>query len=177
MHRILAREWFQRPTLEIAGEILGKFLVIREEDGSSTARMITEVEAYDGFEDKASHAARGKTKRNAPMFEAGGIWYVYFIYGMYEMLNVVTGFNGYPAALLIRGVEGIPGPGKLTKKYGITRVFNGVPAVRKSGLWVEDRGLSVHPSCITASPRIGVSYAGPLWAKKKYRFFIEDVIL
>lgn len=172
MHqRILSKAFFIRPTLLVARDLLGKFLVVSK-NGVKTSRMVTEVEAYDGFEDKASHASCGLTKRNAPMFEAGGIWYVYLVYGMYEMLNIVTGPKGYPAALLIRGMEGSAGPGKLAKQLGITRACNGLAATKKSGLWIEDRGVVIPESHIKKSPRIGVNYAGSLWAKKKYRFFI-----
>ena len=172
MRRALPQKWFRRPTLEVARDVLGKFLVVRAANGTHTARMIMDVEAYDGFQDKASHAARGKTQRNAPMFEAGGIWYVYFIYGMHEMLNVVTGPNRYPAALLIRGVEKANGPGKLTKQLGITRAHNGLPASRISGLWIEDRGIVIPKQNVKTSPRIGVGYAGLVWAQKRYRFFL-----
>ncbi|TSC73556.1 MAG: DNA-3-methyladenine glycosylase [Parcubacteria group bacterium Gr01-1014_70] len=169
---ILPTSFFMRSTLVVAEELLGKFLVMRQNDGSEIAHMITNVEAYDGFQDKASHASRGRTNRNAPMFEAGGIWYVYFVYGMHHMLNVVTGQNGYPAAVLLRGVEGMDGPAKLTKQYGIDRNFYSLPARKKTGLWIEDRGFIVPAKQIKKAPRIGVDYAGPVWAKKRYRFFI-----
>lgn len=171
--RTLAKSFFIRPTLLVARDLLGKFLVVSK-NGVKTSRMVTEVEAYDGFEDKASHASRGLTKRNAPMFEAGGIWYVYLVYGMYEMLNIVTGPKGYPAALLIRGVEGAAGPGKLTKEFHITRAYNGLAATKKNGLWIEDQGVVIPESHIKKSPRVGVAYAGPVWSKKRYRFFIQD---
>ncbi len=166
-----------RSTILVARDILGKFLVMRQPSGALLSCKISEVEAYDGFDDKASHASRGRTARNAPMFEAGGIWYVYFVYGMYEMLNIVTGPKEYPAAVLIRGVEGIDGPGKLTRKYAITRAYNGKPAVHASGLWMEDRGIDVPKSQIQKSPRIGVGYAGTEWAGKPYRFYLKNHVL
>lgn len=175
MHRVLIQEWFQRPTLEVARDVLGKFLVMQKDNGGSIARMITEVEAYDGCKDKASHAARGKTRRNAPMFEKGGIWYVYFIYGMYEMLNIVTGPKDYPSAVLIRGVQDIAGPGNVTRFFSIDRTFNTLPAIKKTGLYMEDRGIVIKPAHIKRSPRIGVGYAGPVWAQKPYRFFIFSI--
>ena len=173
---VLSKQFYIRPTLQVAEELLGKFLMVSK-NGKMTAHMITEVEAYDGFEDKASHASRGLTKRNAPMFEAGGIWYIYFVYGMYDMLNIVTGSKAYPAAILIRGVEDISGPGKLTKHLGITRAYNGLPASRVSGLWIEDRGFLVPRRTIKKSSRIGVGYAGPVWAKKRYRFFLDHMFV
>ncbi len=168
---ILPKAFFMQSALVVAHELLGKFLVVSK-NGKRRSSMITEIEAYDGFEDKASHAARGKTLRNAPMFQEGGIWYVYLIYGMYNMLNVVTGPRAYPAAILIRGVDGIGGPGKLTRLWGITRFYNGLPLNQSTGLWIEDRGVVIPQKLITKSPRVGVMYAGPVWAQKPYRFFI-----
>lgn len=157
----------------VARELLGKYLVRILEDGTEIAAKITEVEAYDGFEDKASHASRGITSRTEVMFGPGGVWYVYFIYGMYEMLNIVVGPIDYPAAILIRGVEGIQGPGKLTRYFKITRAFNKLPAIKGSSLYIEDRGIKLKKSQIQASSRIGIGYAGPIWSKKEYRYFLK----
>ena len=140
--------------------------------------MITEVEAYYGFQDKASHAHRGKTARNAPMFGEAGRWYVYLTYGIHWMLNIVTGPKDYPAAVLIRGVRSstfdklLNGPAKLTKFLKIDKRFNNLPATRKTGLWMEDRGVKFAESAIKRASRIGVDYAGD-WAKKKYRFIMK----
>lgn len=171
---ILRAEFYQRPALRVARELLGKFLVVRKKSGKIVVRMITEVEAYDGARDKASHASNGKTERNKVMFEDGGIWYVYFIYGMHHMLNVVVGKKNYPAAILIRGVKDADGPGKLTRVLGIGRHFNGLPASRSTGLWIENRGMYPPRSSVKTSPRIGVAYAGPVWSKKHYRFFLNS---
>ena len=133
--------------------------------------MIIETEAYDGFDDLASHAARGRTARNEIMFGKPGHWYVYLIYGMYEMLNVVTGAEGYPSGVLIRGLEGIDGPGKLTRELKVTRSLNTQSVSKESGLWIEDRGMVISPKRIRKTPRIGVAYAGK-WAKKPWRFHI-----
>lgn len=170
--KILPQRFFERDTLVVARELLGKYLV-RRMRGKEIAMMITEVEAYDGFEDKASHAHRGETARNKPMFGNAGVWYVYLVYGMYEMLNVVTGRKGYPAAVLIRGVLGVAGPGRLTKFLQITRAQNNKRAVFESGLWIEDRGIVVSDNEIKKTPRIGVDYAG-VWARKKYRFVLKQ---
>lgn len=169
MSRVLPRKFFKRTALEVAPDLLGKYLV-RRTDGKVTRMMITEVEAYDGFEDKASHASRGKTPRTSVMFGPAGVWYVYLIYGMYEMLNIVTGPEDYPSAVLIRGVEGIDGPGKLTRALDITRALNAQPASKEAGLWIEE-GTSVSKKYVTAGPRIGVAYAGE-WAYKPWRFVI-----
>lgn len=172
MRRILKRNFFEQDTLVIARALLGKYLV-RRWKGKETAFLITEVEAYDGFEDKASHAHRGETIHNAPMFGPAGVWYVYLVYGMYNMLNIATGERGYPAAVLIRGVEGIKGPGCVTKSLHITRAQNRMPASLASGLWIEDRGTVVEDSEVKRTPRIGVAYAGLVWARKKYRFVLK----
>ncbi|OGF82130.1 hypothetical protein A2924_00380 [Candidatus Giovannonibacteria bacterium RIFCSPLOWO2_01_FULL_44_16] len=114
MRKVLNGKFFERPALKVAEELLGKYLC-RQIPGSPTSRgsrtskiclMITEVEAYVGPEDKASHASRGRTPRNGPMFGRAGQWYVYFTYGIHWMLNVVTGPKDFPAAVLIRGVLG-----------------------------------------------------------------------
>jgi DNA-3-methyladenine glycosylase len=139
--------------------------------------MICEVEAYDGERDLACHARNGRTKRTEVMYRAGGVWYVYLCYGVHEMLNVVTGPAGHPAAVLIRGVVGISGPGRLTKKMKIGRALNGAPAARGSGLHLEDHGLKVPRRLIVAGPRVGVAYAGPVWARKPWRFRFDPAAL
>lgn len=172
---LLNQEFFNRPTLRVARELLGKYLVRRSAGrrrSREIARMITEVEAYVGPEDRASHASRGMTSRNRVMFGPPGVWYVYFTYGMHWMLNVVTERRGYPAAILIRGVHGIFGPGRVTKFFKIDKRFNGKPASRATGLWIEDRGLKIPLRSIHRSPRIGVDYAGP-WKSKPWRFYLR----
>lgn len=164
--RVLTQEWFRRPVLDVAPELLGTYLVT-----DASEAMITEVEAYDGPEDKACHAHRGMTQRTKVMFGPAGHWYVYLCYGMYWMLNIVTGEEGYPAAVLIRGVTGakLDGPGKLTKAWAIDGSYNGKISDPSSGLWIEDRG--VRSTEIERTPRIGVDYAGE-WAAAPYRFVI-----
>ncbi|MDD5527652.1 MAG: DNA-3-methyladenine glycosylase [Patescibacteria group bacterium] len=205
--KILPQKFFTRPALQVARDLLGKFLIRefpspggvdapRGRGGlKQIALMITEVEAYDGPRDKASHASRGETRRNAIMFGAGGYFYVYLCYGMYEMLNIVTGAKDYPAAILlrsaiinfplIRGVDCrrgrtgcvtdnmvLDGPGKLTRFLKIDHSFNKKPADKSTSLWFEDRGVKIPDKMIRRAPRIGVAYAGPIWSKKKYRFFL-----
>lgn len=182
MSKILSDYFFNRDAAIVAKELLGKYLV-RKINDKEIALMITEVEVYDGFEDKASHAHRGKTKRNEVMFGDAGRFYVYLVYGMHWMLNVVTGEKDYPAAVLIRGVEGFDGPAKLTKFLKIDKKFNGkkanLPATalaeegKETGLWIEDRGIDIKKKDIKSTPRIGVGYAGPIWSKKHYRFLLN----
>ncbi len=164
----LPLSFFQRPTLDVSRELLGKNLC-RVQDGQTLLLPVTEVEAYDGPDDLASHASRGMTPRNAVMFEKGGVFYVYLCYGIHWMLNVVTGEKGWPGAVLIRGVGDLDGPGRLTKVLRIRSELNGKPAEPSSGLWFED-GVRVPEYQIAAKPRIGVGYAGPVWAEKPYRF-------
>lgn len=173
----LEREFFDRDTLLVARELLGKRLV-RYEDGTRHECLISETEAYGGFEDVASHAHRGKTPRNTVMFGPAGVWYVYFVYGMHEMLNVTTGAEGYPAAVLLRGGvtndgRRIDGPARLTKYLAIDRRYNRLPAARSSGLWIEDSGAIVPDSAVLRTPRIGVAYAGREWSEKPYRFVLS----
>lgn len=172
MNSPLPQSFFDRHTLIVAQELLGKFLV-RQLEGEQLAFMITEVEAYDGFEDKASHAYRGPTPRNQVMFGPAGVWYVYLVYGMHWMLNIVTGSVDYPAAILIRGAGAYNGPGKLAKALHIDKQFQGRPATVASGLWIEDRGMKPKGR-IQKAARIGVDYAGKVWAKKPYRFLMKE---
>ena len=160
-------------TVGLARWLLGKVLR-RAGDGGSTAHLITEVEAYDGERDLACHARKGRTARTEVMYAAGGVWYVYLCYGMHEMLNLVVGPADYPAAILIRGIEGVSGPGRVTKALGIDRRLNGAPAAPgATGLWLEDHGIVMPPRLIQRGPRIGVGYAGPVWAAKPWRFFFD----
>ena len=133
--------------------------------------MITEVELYGGFSDKASHASRGKTERNKAMFGKAGNWYVYFTYGIHWMLNVVIGPENYPAAVLIRGTDKISGPARITKYLKIDKKFNDKPTDKKTGLWIEDRGIKIKSSEIKSAKRIGVDFAGRYWSRRKWRFY------
>ncbi len=169
--------FFNRDTLTVARELLGRVLV-RKINGKTITLVVSEVEAYDGFGDKASHAHRGETKRNSVMFGPAGVFYIYLIYGFHWMLNIVTGAKRYPAAVLIRAGytetgEHINGPGRLTKYLKIDKGLNGLSVGKKSGLWIEDRGVEVAPRDIIAGPRIGVAYAGE-WAKKPYNFKLRS---
>ena len=133
---------------------------------------IVEVEAYDGPGDRASHAFRGLTRRTAPMFEAGGIAYVYLVYGMHHCLNVVTGPAGYPAAVLLRAAQVIDGgtasgPGRLARAFSVDRTLDGVSLVGRE-LWLEE-GEPVPDRGVRRTARIGVDYAGS-WGRRKYRF-------
>jgi DNA-3-methyladenine glycosylase len=171
--RVLDKVFFCRDTRVVALALLGKFLV-RRIGKKEIALMITETEAYDGQRDKASHAHRGKTARNDVMFGEAGFWYVYLVYGMHQMLNIVTGKNGYPAAVLIRGAGEYDGPGKLSKALRVNGLLNKKKAEQLNGLWIEDRGVVIKKQHIQKTPRIGVAYADE-WAKKSYRFVYREI--
>jgi len=159
--------FFDRSPLEVAPQLIGHPLC-RCVDGHIFTYAITEVEAYLGPEDLASHARFGKTMRNAPMFGPSGVWYIYLCYGIHAMLNIVTGQQDCPSGILVRSVEGIKGPGRLTRQLGIDMSFNGLPCEPSSGLWID---ISHKKSfLVKTTPRIGVNYAGPVWSKKMYRF-------
>lgn len=185
MRKVLTQNFFDRPTLAVARGLLGKFIV-RRWRGKTFALMITEVEAYDGPHDRASHASRDRTARNQPMFGEAGSFYVYFTYGMHWLVNIVTGPEDYPAAVLLRagiyhdletGKERrLDGPARLTKFLKITSAQNGKPTSKKTGLWFEDRGVKIRHRKIVAGKRIGVEYAGPVWAKKLYNFKLRPSI-
>lgn len=159
-----------------AYRLLGCWLCVRGSDGAVLRRRITETEAYHGPEDRASHASRGRTPRNAVMFGPGGVWYVYLCYGVHEMLNLVTGPAEWPAAVLIRGIEGWSGPGRLTRALGVDRSLNGGRVDHadpgRLAAWIEadEAARPIPPGEIEAGPRIGVAYAGPEWAAKPWRF-------
>jgi len=171
MQKIISPSFFNRDTKKVAQELLGKFLV-RKIGKRTISFMITETEAYDGHEDRASHASRGKTERNGVMFGEAGYFYVYLCYGMHWMLNVTTREHGYPAAILIRAVEVVSGPGRVTKKFKINKKLNGKIALPVSGLWFEDHGVKIPKKQIIRTPRVGVRYAGAKWASKEWRFVL-----
>jgi DNA-3-methyladenine glycosylase len=170
----LERNFFNRRTLVVARQLLGKTLVHRV-GGRELGGRIVETEAYIGSEDQACHARFGEKGRARPLFGPPGHAYVYLIYGMYEMLNVVTEAEGQPAAILIRALEPFveehgrtDGPGRLCRTLGITRAHNELDlCAGRSHLWIEDRG-GPRPK-VGRTPRIGVEYAGK-WAALPWRF-------
>jgi DNA-3-methyladenine glycosylase len=182
VRKILSQNFFDRPALTVARGLLGKHLV-RRWRGRRFSLLITEVEAYDGPNDSASHASHGRTPRTKIMFGPAGRWYVYFTYGMHWLVNVVTGHRDYPAAVLIRAGKYfdpkkhvwilVNGPARLTKFLKITGAENGKAASRKTGLWMEDRGVKIRKRDIAASKRIGVDYAGPIWNSKEWNLKIK----
>lgn len=163
----LPKDFFQRPTLAVARELLGKTMVFKNFEG-----IITETEAYIGENDPACHAAKGKTKRTEVMFGPAGFTYVYCIYGMYHCLNFVTEKEGFPAAVLIRSIELknkqkklLNGPGKLCKHLGITKEHNKIDLTTSDIFYLRDSGII--PKNIQKTPRIGIRVG----TEKLWRFF------
>jgi len=170
MHRV-ERDFFMRDVLDVAPDLLGKYLVRKLDDGQIKKYIITEVEAYRGQEDLACHASKGRTSRTEIMYHNGGYIYVYLIYGMYWMLNFVTSLKDIPQAVLIRGIEGYDGPGKLTKALKIDKSFYGKDLTSNNKLWVE-YGQGISPKNIKKTPRIGIDYAGEIYKNKLWRFVL-----
>ncbi|HUS65673.1 MAG TPA: DNA-3-methyladenine glycosylase [Kofleriaceae bacterium] len=165
---ILRRSFYARPCLEVAEDLIGKWLV----HGPLSGRIV-ETEAYIGVEDQACHARFGQTKRARILFGPPGRAYVFLIYGMYDCFNVVAEAKGRPAAVLIRALEPGPGvenktdgPGKLCRALAITRAHNDRDLTR-GDLHLEDRNSP--RGHIVTTPRIGVDYAGE-WAARPWRF-------
>ena len=165
----LSIDFYIRDVLEVAPDLIGKNMIIRLADNTIGSFQITDVEAYRGVEDKACHASKGRTPRAEVMFSEGGKLYVYMVYGMYWMLNVVTAEENNPQAVLIRGVENLSGPGRLTKSLGIDRSFNGEDLTISDRIWFEETGL--YPVFRTGT-RIGIDYSGEYWKTRPWRFYI-----
>lgn len=182
----LSQLFYQQPTLSVASALLGKYLC-RKWKNSLIVGKIVETEAYIGEDDPACHAARGKTPRNTVMYGSPGVSYIYFIYGMYHCLNVVTESQGFPAAVLIRAVEPIDGiehmkkfrktedvqnltngPGKLCQAFHLDRKQNGMDLCGME-LFITD-GEEIAGASIARSKRVGIKVGvDQLW-----RFFIKN---
>ena len=189
----LKRKFFNRDTVIVAQELLGKYLV-RKAGNKIMRAKITETEAYCGPNDLACHASKGMTPRTKVMFGSPGHAYIYLVYGMYHCLNIVTEKEGNPSAVLIRSivmVNGLPrselptlssvaqpqsevllrGPGILCRELKIDKRLNGADICLSKELWIEE-GEDVPKNKIKSSKRIGVDYAGK-WKDKLWRFYPE----
>jgi len=184
---ILSRDFYNRPTLTVARELIGARLV-RVLDGAKLIGLITETEGYIGETDLGCHAKAGRTPRTQVMYGEVGHAYVYFTYGNHWMLNVVTEGDDFPAAVLIRAIQPIEGieimlerrngrdtfgPGKLCQAMGIGKVENTVDLTESaSGLWIE-AGVQVSDSLVTKSPRVGLNNVPEPWKSKPWRFLVK----
>ena len=162
---------------EAAQRLVGKIICLKRLGGETLRMRITETEAYLGEDDTACHASKGKTERNSPLWLAGGHSYVYLCYGMYYMFNVITGAEGDPQGVLIRGVERYMGPGRFTKYCGIDKSFNCIDMRVSDILWIEDDGMTPE---LVASARVGIDYAEQKDREALYRFtdkrFVKEKI-
>lgn len=188
---ILPQNFYNRPTLQVARELIGARLV-RVLDGVKLVGLITETEAYISEKDLACHCKAGRTPRTQVMYGEAGHAYVYFTYGNHWMLNAVTERVDFPAAVLIRAiqpVEGVEvmlarrsgrdmfGPGKLTQAMGITKSENGVDLTEPaSGLWIE-AGVKVPNSLVTKGPRVGLNTTPEPWLSKPWRFLVKGHVI
>lgn len=155
--------------VQVAKDLLGKTLIRRFEDGCELRGQIIETEAYFGIEDLANHASKGRTRRTELMFGDGGYVYVYLIYGKYWLLNIVTGRNETPEAVLIRGLTTMSGPGRIGKMLELDRSFYGEHLGRSERIWLEDSELKGE---VVSSPRVGVNYAQEKWKNMPWRFVL-----
>jgi DNA-3-methyladenine glycosylase len=170
----LERPFYLREVRDVARDLLGRVLCRRLPGGAILRGRLVEVEAYLGAGDRASHSFRGLTKRNAPMFEEGGIAYVYLVYGMHHCLNVVTSRRGDASAVLLRAAESpngasASGPGRLTRAFSVDRSLDRASLLGPD-LWIEE-GEPVPDSAVRRTARIGVDYAGA-WSRRKLRFIV-----
>jgi DNA-3-methyladenine glycosylase len=173
-----SRAFFDQSVLTVARALIGMHLL--HDDGRRLrAGRIVETEAYRGPQDLAAHSARGRTARTEVMYGPGGHAYVYFIYGVWNCLNVVTGAAGVPHAVLLRALEPLDGlrartwgPGLLCRALHIDRRLNGID-LRGARLWLERAPRGAPPARIARATRIGVDYAGA-WAARPWRFFDRD---
>lgn len=176
----LDRLFFQAGAVDVAEKLLGKVLV-RRIGGKEFGGIIIETEAYGGQDDRASHASRGKTARNLPMFGEAGHSYVYQIYGLHYCFNVVVEKAGVPAAVLIRAVHPLTkmaaetdGPAKLCRAFFINQALNHIDLVRSNELFFEDRGMRIQKNDLSQTPRIGTE--GREGAHPKpWRFVIKSM--
>ena len=179
-------------TIQLSKNLLGKIL-ISNINNDFTSGIIVEIEAYLGVDDRASHAYNNKfTLKTKPMYEEGGISYIYLCYGIHHLFNIVTNIKGIPHAILIRAIEPIKGisimlkrrkfnilkkeltngPGKLTQALGITTKMNTI-SLDSNKIWIENHNVLINKKDILSSSRIGVDYAGED-AKLPYRFYIKN---
>ena len=194
---ILPREFYLQKTCQVAQSLLGKLLV-RKCGNRRVSGVIVETEAYRGFDDTASHAHKGPTKRCRVMYGEAGHAYVYLTYGIHYMFNFVTEEKWFPAAVLIRAVEPVEGvesmfnnrnvkrvedltsgPGKAGKAFGITKALNGVDLTEGKKVWVEELGSRFSAEwqndfAIEKTPRVGIDYADKQARNRKWRFLVQS---
>lgn len=166
------KTFFEQDVLDAAPQMVGMRICRRLPDGRVLSARILETEAYRGEEDKACHASKGRTARTEMMYRQGGHAYIYLIYGIHELFNIVTGKENDPQAVLIRALEKpLDGPGKWTKAFSVTRQQNGLYLPCSDEIWLEDDGFRPN---IRTLPRVGIDYAGEYWKNVPWRFIAEE---
>lgn len=170
MNKKLSTQIYKQDVLKVAPYLIGKLLVRRFNNGKILRCRITETEAYRGEEDSACHARFGLTKRTKVLYESGGHLYIYLCYGIHYLLNVVTGKNGDPQAVLIRGIEGYDGPGKLTKFMNINSELNNVDITASDKIWIEDDHKRFK---YITTKRVGIDYAQEPYKSIEWRYIIK----
>lgn len=168
--RITSRKLYQMSADKLAPRLLGMHLC-RNINGKITKLEITETEAYCGESDTACHAHKGKTNRTKVLYENGGKAYIYLCYGIHNLLNIVCEKEGIPHAVLIRGLRGFDGPGKLTKALNIDRSLNGEDLILSKNLWLEEKTAYYK---FNVSKRIGIDYADEKDRNRLWRFTIAE---
>lgn len=191
----LDRSFFARRSAELAPDLLGLWLLRTDPDGSLSGGPIVETEAYDGPEDEASHARFGRTRRNRVMFGPPGHAYVFLVYGMHHLLNVVSETDGEPGAVLIRairpviGIERVrarrgrlldrperlaAGPARVSQAFGLDLAFDGSDLSAPGPLWIAHPGTLGSTEAraleVVSGPRVGIEYAGDEWQARPWRF-------
>ncbi len=165
----LGNDFFKRDALVVAPELLGKTIVRKLGNGTIFRLPVSEIEVYRGMEDQACHASKGLTRRNRVMFGPGGSVYMYLVYGMHWMFNIVTGGADQPEAILIRGVGDIYGPGRVTALLKMDGSFYEENITQSDRIWMEN----AHPvKEYTTGPRVGIHYAGEPWISIPWRYRI-----
>ena len=155
----LTCDFYKQDSITVAEKLLNKSLVRCWDIGTKSYYKITETEAYLGEEDLACHASKGRTKRTEVMYYEGGHIYVYIIYGIYWMLNVLKGSENQPQAVLIRGIGNIIGSGKVGRELKIDKSFYGENLLISNRIWIED---SPDVNNFKVKPRIGIDFAGDI---------------
>ncbi len=166
------REFFLSDAVNVAQKLPGMEIVVARPGLAPARYMITETEAYLGKDDKACHASKGRTGRTEIMFAEGGHLYMYLVYGMHWMMNIVTGAKDDPQAVLIRGAAPYSGPGRVTKGTGTDGSFNGEDLTVSERIWLEE---TERRPLLMAGPRVGIDYAGEPWISKPWRFIINEL--
>jgi len=169
----LSSDFYKQDAITVAEKLLGKILVRYWEDGTISRYVISETEAYLGEEDLACHASKGRTMRTEVMYSEGGLLYVYLIYGMYWMLNIVTGTSDHPEAVLIRGIDNIIGSGKVGRELKIDKSFYADNLLTSFRITIEEAPDAIQ---VTKAARIGIDYAGEEWKNKPWRFILDKRI-